>query len=100
MAVLNLRKGDDLMLVASFTSASSAHDMTGWIVMAQIAYSNCTPVDLTVTWTDAATGEAVVSLTEEKTLQLHVEDYLLQIRAVSPDGVTISTMPTTIRVRD
>ena len=100
MAIIHLRKGDTLSVQANFTEAGVEYDMTGWTVTAQMSYANCTPVDCAVTWPDQAGGLALVSLTEDETSALHADDYLLQIRAVAPDGSSTSSPPATVRVRE
>ena len=100
MAIIKLRKGDDFALRASFTSEGVPYDMSGWEIESSLRYANCTPTPLATAWTDQPTGIAGISLTEIETMLLTVGEYELQIRATSPEGVSTSTAPSIVRVRD
>lgn len=100
MAIIKLRKGDDFVLRATFTSEGAPYDMSGWELESSLRYANCTPEALTVAWTDRPLGVAALSLTEIQTALLTVGEYELQLRATSPEGVTTSTVPSTVKVRD
>lgn len=100
MAIIYLRKGDDLEVSVTCTREGSPENMTGWTLEASMLYSNCAPVDLTVAWNNAAQGEAIATLDDESTMDLHVGEYELQVRAISPDGKKSSSLPVTVVVRD
>ncbi len=100
MAIIKLRKGDDFPLRATFTSEGAPYDMSGWELEASLRYANCTPVPLVAAWVDRPLGVAALTLTEVETALLTVGEYELQLRATSPTGVSTSTVPSTVRVRD
>lgn len=100
MAVIDLRRGDALVLRATFTQNGIDYSMSGWTIEASMKFSNCQAVDLTAAWVDGFTNVGRIRLEEENTSQLQLGDYELNVRVTSPEGDPISTTPVTIRVRD
>lgn len=103
VAALELRKGDAFIVRVTFKDkvTGDPYPMTDWDLEGTMRYSNCPAVDLTPTWIATEPGGiARLKLTSEETSLLHVGEYELQVRAISPDGDGISTQPVTVDVRD
>lgn len=100
--ILSLRKGDALQVRVEFTNQSDGepYPMTGWTLEGSIRYANCTPVELTATWTDEGQGVGLIELDADETTNLTVGDYELRVRATSPENKPTSSAPVTIRVTD
>lgn len=99
MGIIKLRKGDTLALRAAFTSDQLPYDMSDWTIEVTLQYANCAEIDLVATWDDQPGGIAFITLDEEGTASLNEGEHNLQLRALSPDGDTTSTVPTVVRVR-
>lgn len=103
VASLELRKGDAFIVRVTFNDKTTGdpYPMTGWEIEGTMRYSNCPVVELTPTWIQYTPGGiARLKLTSEETSALHVGEYELQVRSISPDGDPISTQPVTVDVRD
>lgn len=100
MSVIDLRRGDALVLRATFTQGGADYSMSGWEIAASMKFSNCPAVDLTAAWVDGFTNVGRIRLDAEDTSGLQLGDYELNVRVTSPEGDPISTAPVTIRVRD
>ena len=100
--ILSLRKGDALQVRVEFTNQvdGTPYPMTGWVLEGSIRYANCTPVDLTASWTDEGLGVGLVELNDEQTQSLVVGDYELRVRATSPEDKPTSSAPVTLRVTE
>lgn len=100
MAIIPLRRGDDFVVTARFTTDGDPQDMTGWTLEATLRYANCTPVELATEWTDEIGGVAAITLGDTDTPNLAIGEHELQVRAISPAGVRSSSRPVTVEVRD
>lgn len=100
MSIINLRRGDALVLRVTFTQDGVQYDMSGWSLAASMKYSNCTPVDLETEWIVGFDNVGRLRLSAEETQGLELGEYELSVRATSPDGDPISTTPVKIVVRD
>ena len=100
ITVMDLRRGDDLALRVEFTNNGNQYAMTDWEVEASLFFNGCNKADLVFEWIDQNIGVGRVTMSEEDTQDLLVDDYELRIRATSPDGYTVSSPPVTIRVSE
>lgn len=102
MPIIDLRRGDDLSLRATFTTEiNMPANLTGWTLEASLRFPDCgTTTPITTEWIDAAGGVASVLYSDADTLSLEVGDYELRVRAISPLGEATSAPAVTIRVTD
>lgn len=100
MSIINLRRGDALVLRATFTEAGVQYDMSAWTLAASLKFSNCTPVDLDTEWVVGFVNIGRLRLSAEQTQGLELGEHELSVRVTSPDGDPISTTPVKIVVRD
>lgn len=102
MAIIDLRRGDALSLRVTLSDSDNpSRNWSEWEVEADIAFSNCSPVDFSVEWLDHSGGVAKIRLSPEQSSGLnHVGDYRLRVRLIDPSGDPISTKPETVRVSD
>lgn len=98
----DLRRGDDFdVSVECFdTTTGDPLNMAGWTLEGSMVFSNCPPVAMAPSWVNQALGQAKVSLTDEQSAGLHVGEYDLHVRAISPGGKKSSTLPSKVAVRD
>jgi len=95
---LTLRRGDTFVANAEFAVNGVAQDMTGWTLEATLQFSNCAPVELSVSWVNQIGGVAQVRLSHEDTDDLHVGDHDLRVRAINPSGDRSSCNPVVVKV--
>lgn len=100
--ILSLRRGDDLVLRATFTEDEMPPDppMTGWTIEASMRLPECPPVPLTAGWIDEAGGVGYVRHDQVDTAALAVGEYELRIRAINSAGDATSAPAVHIQVTD
>lgn len=101
MPRLSLRRGDDFQARVTITDpAGDPVNLLTWTLEAEMKIGNCGRVELQAEWVDATQGIARVFLEDAETENLQIDDYELQVRAISPADVRTSSLPITVTVRE
>lgn len=103
MPIIDLRRGDDFVIRATFTDENDMPPpggMVGWTLAASLRFPECPPIGITATWIDALGGVAAILYDAADTLNLQIGDYEFRVRAINPSGDGTSAPVVTVRVSD